>query len=78
MVTNNTGAVGEIDIDKFQPAILEYRYCPDQDTKLSPAMIIFGRPVKDFIPILPEKYSPHYISTKTCENREIVPAKRHL
>ena len=30
-----------------------------QDTKLSPAMCVFGHPIRDFIPIPSGRYSPH-------------------
>ena len=42
MVTNNTGPNGELDTDRFQRVMLQYRNCPDQNTKMSPAMIVFG------------------------------------
>ena len=48
IVIDNTGARGELDTDKFQRAILQYRNCPDKDTKLSPAQCLFGRPIRDF------------------------------
>ena len=44
LITNNVGPGGNLDVDKFQRAILQYRNTPDKDTKLSPAMCIFGRP----------------------------------
>jgi len=42
---DNTGPYGELDTYKFQRAILQYRNAPDQDTKLSPAMTLFKRPI---------------------------------
>ena len=54
----NTGPNGELDVPKFQRAILQYRNSPDQDTKMSPTMIVFGRCVRDLIPVLPGRYKP--------------------
>ena len=59
MVTNNTDPNGELDTDRFQRAMLQYLNCPDQNTKMSPAMIAFGCVIKDFIPVLPGRYEPH-------------------
>ncbi len=59
LITGNVGKDGAINIDAFQEAILQYRNTPDPTTKLSPAMCVFGRPIKDLIPILPGKYHPH-------------------
>ena len=55
-MTNSMGPGGNLNLDKFQKAILQYRNTPDKDTKLSPAMCIFGRPIRVLIPILPGKY----------------------
>ena len=78
MITGNAGPNGEIDVDKFQRAMLQYRNGPDQDTKLSPAMIVFGRPTKDFIPILPGRYQPHNTWAEVRSNREVALSKRHM
>ena len=38
MLTENSGPRGELDTDKFQRAILQYRNCPDKETRLSRRM----------------------------------------
>ena len=58
MLMDNTGPNGEINLDKFQRGMVQYRNTPDSDTGLSPAQMIFGRPIEDFIPILPCSYRP--------------------
>ena len=70
MLMDNTGPNGEINLDKFQRGILQYRNTPDRDTGLSPAQMIFGRPIKDFIPILPGSYRPHNTWIETSRARE--------
>jgi len=45
LITGNTCPYGELDTNKFQRAIFQYRNAPDQDTKLSPAVILFKRPI---------------------------------
>ncbi|RLC10818.1 MAG: hypothetical protein DRI57_19855 [Deltaproteobacteria bacterium] len=78
MITDNTGSNGELDTDHFQRAMLQYRNCPDKDTKLSPAMCVFGRPTRDFIPILPGRYRPHDTWKGTLAAREEALRNRHM
>ena len=44
--------------DRFYQGILQYRNSPQQDVRLSPAQIVFGRQIKDFLPVMGYKYEP--------------------
>ena len=78
LLTNNLGPGDNLNVDTFQRAILQYQNTPDKDTKLSPAMCIFGRPIKDFIPILPGKYQPHPVWEESLLAREDALRKRYI
>ena len=62
LLRSNTKPCGSLDNDKFLRAILQLRNTPDPDCQLSPAQIIFGRPIRDSFSFMNrlEKYSnPH-------------------
>ncbi|KAH3861313.1 hypothetical protein DPMN_024240 [Dreissena polymorpha] len=48
---DNITATVSLDIDKFQRALLMYCNSVDPETKVSPALILFGCPIRDAIPI---------------------------
>lgn len=59
LLMSNTGPTGNLNQDNFLRAILHLRNTPDRDCALSPAQVIFGRPLRDslsFVNCL-EKYS---------------------
>ena len=78
MLVDNTDSKGSLDTDAFQRAMLQYRNTPDRDTGLSPAMVLFGRPIRDFIPIHPGKYRPHPTWRETLQSREEALRNRHM
>ena len=59
----NTGPNGTLDNDKFLRAMLMLRNTPDPDCNLSPAQIIFGRPIRDSLSFVNrlEKFSNQYV-----------------
>ena len=70
LLAGNISASGNLNTDAFQRAVLQHRNTPDPATKLSPAMCVFGRPVRDLIPVKPGKYAPHKMWKQNLELRE--------
>ena len=50
MIRDCIGNFGKLDGAKFSRALLTLRNTPARDTRLSPAMCLFGRPMRDFLP----------------------------
>lgn len=47
LLIDNIGSSGSLDTDRFLRAILQLRNTPDPDCHVSPAEIVFGRPLRD-------------------------------
>ena len=77
MMMDNTAGNGSLDVDKFQRAMLIYRNSIDPETRSSPSLTLFGRPIRDAIPIPMGRYSPHSTWMETLAHREKALAKRH-
>ena len=59
LLMSNTGPSGSLDHDHFLRAMLQLRNTPDPDCNISPAQIVFGRPLRDTLSFVNrlEKYS---------------------
>ena len=63
LLMSNTSPTGSLNQDSFLRAILQLRNTPDPDCNLSPAQIIFGRPLRDTLTFVNrlEKFSNSHI-----------------
>jgi hypothetical protein len=50
----NIDATGSLDSDSVSRALMTYRNTPLQDSRLSPAELLFGRKLKDHLPLVPQ------------------------
>ena len=78
IITENCGPSGTLDVDSFHRALLSYRNTPDPHTRVSPAMAIFGRQVRDGLPVQPGHYNPHNTWKELLDHREHAMARRHI
>ena len=70
LLRGNVNSAGSLDADEFAKAILQYRNTPMQSTGLSPAIALFGHPIRDFIPITKANYFPSIQWEKKLQDRE--------
>jgi hypothetical protein len=70
LLRDNTGHGGSLDTDKIMRAVLQYHNTPMQDSRRSPAQMVFGCQMRDFIPSLTYKYEPAKDWAVSQEHRE--------
>ena len=70
ILRNNVGPSGSLDCNEVAKALLNYRNTPDRDLKRSPAQIVFGRAIKDAIPLTKGRYRPSSEWILTFDQRE--------
>ena len=78
MLRENVSTTGRLDTDSFKRALLTHRNTPDRDTGMSPAQVIFGHLIRDFLPIKPNLYKPRKKWLLTSKMRELALARRHV
>ena len=76
LIRENTNGDGSISNDRFLQALMTYRNTPDRDTGLSPAQVIFGRNLRDFLPSPQTRLKPQPEWIQLREDREKAMAKR--
>ena len=69
---------GRLRHDLAAQAMMTHRNTPHQDLGLSPAEMLYGRVIRDHLPILREKYQIYKRWRGIRELRERAMAKRHL
>ena len=76
LIRDNTCGYGSLEGNRFLQALMQYRNTPDRDTGLSPAQVIFGRNLRDFLPAPQKRYKPQAQWILMREDREKALAKR--
>ena len=76
LIQNNIAGNGDLNTDKFSRALLIHRNAPDPDAGVSPAEIVFGKPIRDHIPAL--NFSPRQVWADLARKREDSFMKRHF
>ena len=78
LLRENTNHDGSLNNGRYLRALMAYRNTPDQDTKMSPAQVVFGRQLRDFLPAPHTRYKPDPGWVKMKNEREKLMAKRAL
>ena len=77
MLEGNIGNNGELENDKVARAVLQYHNTPLSDGVLSPAQLLFGRPLADFLPVNPRSYQLHPYWRREINKHQTSRAKHH-
>ena len=78
LIMDNLGPNGSLNSeDRLARAILAHRNCPDPESGLSAAQIIFGRELKDHLPAVVSRYQPRQEWRLEADLRARALARRH-
>ena len=78
LIMDNLGHNGSLNSDKLARALMTHRNQTDPVSGLSPAQVIFGRQLRDHLPLQPEKFQPRAEWRQEADQREKTYMKRHL
>ena len=67
----NIDSSGSLDRDEVSRALMVYRNTPLQDSHLSPAELLYGRKLKDHLPLLNKEHRPALKWETIRKNREV-------
>ena len=76
LLRNNLSQTGSLNTDNMTRALLQHRNTPCAITGLSPAQIVFGRVLRDFLPLQPGKFVPKREWRLAADARASAYAKR--
>ena len=76
LIRDNLSQTGSLNTDNLTRALLQHRNTPCAITGLSPAQILFGRVLRDFLPLQPGKFSPREDWRQAADTRATAYAKR--
>ena len=72
----NCSPSGSLDVDSYVKVMLTYKNSIDPVTGFSPALAVFGRQIRDGVPVLRGKFNPHHMWKEKLEYREKAMAER--
>ena len=78
VLADNIDSYGRLCEDRAAMSLLTHRNTPVQGLDMSPAMMLYGRVIKDHLPALQEKYRIHKRWSEISRYREMAMAKRHI
>ena len=78
ILADSTDSYGRLCHDRAARSLLTHRNTPIQDLNISPAMMLYGRVIKDHLPILQDKYQIHKRWREISRYRETAMAKGHI
>ena len=78
IVYDNVGPDGSLNTDHIARALLKHRNTPLRDIVLSPAQMVYGRNLRDCLPVLAEAHKIHPEWRLVADDRERALAKRNI